>query len=77
MEGVMLEPHEIADRLDRLVQKAAALNAAIIGMTCEGLSHDDISAGVADIAWEIRDELRKLSDEVCPDEDAKLKAVAS
>jgi hypothetical protein len=81
MEGVMthsnLSPVEIADRLNDLARKAGALTAAIQGMNRGDLDNEDITDGIKDIAWEIRDELRKLSDVVCPDDGVKIKAVAS
>ena len=73
----MLRPNEIADRLHDLARKAAALDAAIQGMMEMDLNNEDTKGGVSDLAWAIRDEANKLADEVCPNDNAKLKAVAS
>ena len=70
----MLQSHQIADQLDELALLAAALTAAIDGME---VLNEEIRSGVSALAWNIRDGLRKLSDEVHPTVGSNVKAVAS
>jgi hypothetical protein len=42
--------------LNDLARKAGALTAAIQGMNRGDLDNEDITGGIEDIAWEIRDD---------------------
>lgn len=68
---------EIADRLDDLARKAALLSAAIHGIREGEFDNEDMFGGAEDLAWKLRDELRKLSDTVVPYVDAKPKDPAA
>jgi|GEM_PF-2919577 hypothetical protein len=59
--AVELDTLDIVDRLDKLRLKAAALATGICGA-----GHDDASGGLEYIAWELHDELDKISDEIHP-----------
>ncbi len=58
---VKLDTIDICDRLDKLRLKAAALATGI-----RGAGQDDAAGGLEYIAWELHDELDKISDEIHP-----------
>ena len=70
----MLKSHEIADRLDELERRALALFCAIQGLE---VLNKSLRSCVSDLAWDLSEGLRKLSDQVHPAGSAKIKAVAS
>jgi hypothetical protein len=50
-----------------------ALTSAILGMDVQ---NETLRSGVSDLAWDMSESLRQLSDEVCPNSGAEINGVA-
>ena len=69
-----MQPNHIADECDELKRRTLALFSAIMGLE---VLNETMRGAVADLAWDLSASLGKLSDKVCPNGGAKIKAVAS
>ena len=59
-----MTPVKIADTLDKLADTAALIAVATTGL--KEINDDNATSALIGLAWDMRDELKKLSDEVLP-----------
>lgn len=59
-----MTPVTIADKLDKLANTAALIAVATTGL--KEINDNYATSALIDLAWDMRDELKKLSDDVLP-----------
>ena len=59
-----MTPVQIADTLDKLADTAALMAVATTGL--KEINDDNATSALIGLAWDMRDELKKLSDDVLP-----------
>jgi hypothetical protein len=59
-----MKPVSIADKLDKLADTAALIAVATTGI--KEINDDNATSALIGLAWEMRDQLKKLSDDVLP-----------
>ena len=64
-----MTPVKIADTLDKLADTAALIAVATTGL--KEINDDNATSALIGLAWDMRDELKKLSDGVLPNAGVK------
>jgi len=59
-----MTPVKIADTLDKLADTAALIAVATTGL--KEINDGNATSALIDLAWDMRNELKKLSDDVLP-----------